>query len=300
MRFSCPSAAANRGRPVADAEKDLVNLSRLLEEHVGRSADSAAPPLLRAGQPISWPDVGRLVQVLVEIVQDRGDRLERRLRKCLAMTRICRQMELDNLQGNRLHKYLQAVRAGVDTDVPREAADLPPPDRVLGLLLFRVLLAVFARRNREVHGAAGVRKRLGSVAAGWRFALGRGRVPRVNEFLPETHFEEVERRTGMPPELDETLERYYVVKLNSLQSCGPPNGDLPIWEGLESLILTLPMILWLTRAFTDLPPVEAVQRAIQVVDDHFGGDAMLGLPRIRYLHAHAGRAWRAGKTRGLV
>ena len=44
MRFSCPSAAANRGRPVADAEKDLVNLSRLLEQHVGRSADSAPAP----------------------------------------------------------------------------------------------------------------------------------------------------------------------------------------------------------------------------------------------------------------
>ena len=53
MRFSCPSAAANRGRPVADAEKDLVHLSRLLEQHVGRSADSAPPPLLQAGQQLS-------------------------------------------------------------------------------------------------------------------------------------------------------------------------------------------------------------------------------------------------------
>jgi lysine-N-methylase len=43
------------------------------------------------------------------------------------------------------------------------------------------------------------------------------------------------------------------------------------------------MILWLRRAFTGLSPVEAVQRAIQVVDDHFGGDPMLGLPHIRFL-----------------
>jgi len=43
MRFSCPSAAANRGCGVADAEKDLVQLSHLLEQHVGRSADSAPP-----------------------------------------------------------------------------------------------------------------------------------------------------------------------------------------------------------------------------------------------------------------
>ena len=98
-----------------------------------------------------------------------------------------------------------------------------------------------------------------------------------------TRFEEVERSSGMPPEMDETLERYYVVKLNSLQFFGPPNFGLPLWAGLESLVLTLPMILWLRRAFTGLSPVEAVQQAIQVVDDHFGGDPMLGLPHIRFL-----------------
>ena len=167
--------------------------------------------------------------------------------------------------------------------MPREPADVPPPDPLLGRVPFRVLLANFACRDRNVYRAKSIRSRLGRVSAGWRFAAGRGRVPRVNEFLPEITFEEVERRGGLPPETDEALERYYAVKLNSLQFCGPPNFDLPIWAGVESLVLTLPMILWLTRALTGLPPVDAVQRAIQLVDDHFGGDPMLGLPHIRAL-----------------
>jgi lysine-N-methylase len=283
MRFSCPSSAANSGRPVVDAEKDLVHLSRLLEQHVGRSANSAPPPLLQAGQHLSWPDVCRVVQVLVEIVQDRSDRLERRLRKCLAVARVCGQTHLDRLRGNQLSEYLQVVRKGVEPEVPREPADLPPPDRVLGRLLFRVLLAIFARRDRHVYQARGITRRLGRVLAGCRFAWGHGLVPRVNEFLPETSFEEVERRGGTPPEMDETLERYYVVKLNSLQFCGPPNFDLPLWAGLESLILTLPMILWLSRAFAGVPPVKAVEQAIQLVDDHFGGNPMLGFPHIQHL-----------------
>ena len=87
----------------------------------------------------------------------------------------------------------------------------------------------------------------------------------------------------MPLEIDETLERYYVVKLNSLQFCGPSNFDLPLLAGLDSLVLTLPMILWLRRALTDLPPAEAVQQAIQLVDDHFGCNPMLGFPHIQYL-----------------
>ncbi len=283
MRFSCPSAAANSGRPVADAEKDLLQLSRLLEQHVGRSAESASPPLLQPGQEFSWPDVCRVVQVLVEIVQDRGDRLERRLRTCLAVARVCGEKPLVGLRGDRLSKYLRAVRTGVEADVPREAADLSPPDRLLGGVLFRALLAIFARRDRDVYGASGIRNRLGRVVDGWRFVRGRGPVPRVNEFLPETSFEEVERCGGTLPEMDETLERYYVVKLNSLQFCGPPNFDLPLWAGLESLILTLPMILWLRRASSEPSPVIAVQQAIQLVDDHFGGNPMLGFPHIQYL-----------------
>ena len=283
MRFSCPSAAANSGHPVADAQKDLVGLSRLLEHHVGRSADSAPPPLLQAGQQLSWPDVCRVVQVLVEIVQDRGDRLERRLRKCLAVAQVCGQTRFDDLRGSRLSKYLQAVRSAVETEVPREAVDLPPPGLLLGGVLFRALLAIFARRDRDMYRASDVRRRLGRVLDGLRFVRGRGLVPRVNEFLPETRFEEIERCSGMLPEMDETLERYYLVKLNSLQFCGPPNFDLPLLAGLESLILTLPMILWLRRAFTDQSPVIAVQHAIQLVDDHFGGNPMLGFPHIQYL-----------------
>jgi lysine-N-methylase len=142
---------------------------------------------------------------------------------------------------------------------------------------------MFARRDRNVYRASGILTRFGRVLAGWRFARGRGPVPRVNEFLPEISFEAVEQCSALAPELDETLERYYVVKLNSLQFFGPPNFNLPLLAGLESLVLTLPMILWLRRALSDLPPVEAAQHAIQLVDDHFGGNPMLGFPHIQYL-----------------
>ena len=99
----------------------------------------------------------------------------------------------ENLQGHKVTKYLQAVRDAMDAEVPREAADLPPPDRLFGGVLFRALLAIFAGRDRDVYRASGIRRRLGRVLAGWRFVRGRGPVPRVNEFLPETSFEEIER-----------------------------------------------------------------------------------------------------------
>jgi lysine-N-methylase len=284
LRFSCPSASANRGRPVSESQNDLVQFSKLLEQHEGRSVDSAPVPVLQAGQKLEWPDLCRVVEVLVEIVQDHQHPLERRLRICLAFARICEQTKFDNLNGARLSKYLQAVRRAVETEVPREPADLPPPDRFLGKVPFRVILAIFARQDSDTTQARRIGSRLKRVIDGWRFARGRGRVPRVNNFLAEgITFDELERTSGPLAELDETLERYYVIKLNSLQFCGPPNSNQPFLAGLDSLVLTLPVILWLRRAFRGQSPVQAVEQAIQVVDDHFGGDPMLGFPHIRYL-----------------
>ena len=58
---------------------------------------------------------------------------------------------------------------------------------------------------------------------------------------------------------------------------------MPLWAGLDSLILTLPMILWLTRAIAGVSAAAAVQQAIELVDDHFAGDQLLGLPHIQFL-----------------
>jgi lysine-N-methylase len=43
------------------------------------------------------------------------------------------------------------------------------------------------------------------------------------------------------------------------------------------------MILWLRRAFWDQPPVRAVRQSIQIVDDLFGANPMLGFLHIQYL-----------------
>ena len=52
--------------------------------------------------------------------------------------------------------------------------------------------------------------------------------------------------------------------------------------GCQAAALTLPAILWLARAFTDLPPLAALQRAIILVDDHFGCNPILGFPHTRF------------------
>ena len=129
---------------------------------------------------------------------------------------------------------------------------------------------------------------------------GRGQVPRVNTLLPATTFAEVERRPGPPPDVDATLERYYLMKLSSLQFCGPANFELPFWSGLDSLLLTMPMICWMTRAMSiagtgELPSLTDVEKAIFLVDDHFGGNPILGAAHNRFFMALSRSAanWRS-------
>jgi lysine-N-methylase len=100
--------------------------------------------------------------------------------------------------------------------------------------------------------------------------------------IPETTFGQVETATGpLPAEVEAILERYYTIKVESLQFCGAANLRLPVWEGLEVLTLTFPMLMWVMRTMRELPPAVAVTRALTIVDDHFGFNPVLGTLRQR-------------------
>jgi lysine-N-methylase len=111
---------------------------------------------------------------------------------------------------------------------------------------------------------------------------GAGPVPRMHRGLPETTFEEVEAPRGpLPAAAEEVLERYYTIKVGSLQFCGSASFGLPLWEGFEALALTFPVVLWVARLFRDCPREQAVTTALTVVDDHFGFNRVLATFRQR-------------------
>ena len=80
---------------------------------------------------------------------------------------------------------------------------------------------------------------------------------------------------------EQVLERYYAIKVGSLQFCGAASFGLPFWEGFEMLALTLPLVLWVSRLYRDRPREEAVVNALTVVDDHIGFNRVLASLRQR-------------------
>lgn len=281
MRFSCPSVVDSKGRSIATHLTAVKEFANSLEKHEGRPGAGVQPALLTFGLKVSWPDVIRFTDMLVEIMKDRTDRVEKRLRKCVALVALCRQADFRNITGDRLQELLKLLRSGLD-DVPSQA-DLAAPGWI-GRVLFRTLMAtVYSRKDWGRLAGTIKRSRLARALAGWRFVRGHGPIPSFNRLLGGATFEQVEARTGIfPAEIDEILERYYLIKLSSLQYCSPSRYTQTVWNGVESLALTLPAILWLGRAFTDLSPLAALQRAIILVDDHFGCNPILGFPHTRF------------------
>jgi lysine-N-methylase len=280
IRFACPSVTGNLGRPVSAHRDDLRLYGQGLEEREGVKNRSTAPPPLQTGQSVPWADVGRFVSALLAILDRAADPIEFRLRQCLALATICRQAKFDKVSGARLGEFLDLVTQSL-ADLQSDPKAVGPPTWI-GRVLFRQMVAVYARRDTGPRQGISKHGRLALLVAAWRFARGTGRVPRVHGLLPEATFSQLEEPAGpLPATSAQLFDRYYRLKVESYQFFGPTNFNCGFWEGLESLLLTFPATMWLSRMFRDRPREEAITQALRIVDDNFGYNRLLGTRRQR-------------------
>jgi lysine-N-methylase len=281
LRFACPAASANHGKTLAAHRDELETYARALEAQSQVEVAEIAPPALRPGQSVAWEDLHRFLRALTAILANHAVDLECRLRRCLGLVKICRNAKFDVVRGDRLDEFLGLVSGFLDVEVPSDPRAVEPPTWV-GRVLFRQALALYARKDHGPGRGIVQRNRLSLLASAIRFALGRGRVPRVHLWLPETTFDEVERQPrSLSRPAEAVLERYFLVKTDSLQFAGATQFGMGFWEGFESLCLTAPILYWLIRAQRDLSDEEAAVRAIGMVDANFGFNKLLGNIRQR-------------------
>ncbi len=280
VRFACPSASANKGRPVSEQAVDIASFALQLEEREGVRGRSLKPPRLSGLQRVSWDDLGRFVKALSAILGNSTEPLTFRWRSALALANLCRTAKFNNVTGRRLDEFLAMVGPGLTAELP---ADVPPPTGI-GRVLFRLTAAVYCRRDTGAKRGLAQRNRLALLLAARRFARGTGPVPRLHAWLPEVTFEQMEEPTGqIPEESIQLFERYYRTKLESYQFFGPTHFHCKFWDGLDALALTLPITLWMSRAFRDKPRADAIETALQIVDDNFGYNMLLGSRRHQWI-----------------
>ncbi len=282
MRLACPAAVANEGRPLTAHAAEVRGYAAQLAADAGITGELPPPPL-QGKEVVPWVDRSRFAATFSGIVAGDGP-LDYRLRQVIAVAAACRKSRFDAISGARLGEFLTVMTAAVTEDVPRDATAVPPPGW-LGRTVFRQVAAIATRKDNGTDAGIASRSRWVRLRSAWRFAAGRGPVPRLHGRIPDTAtFEVAERPQPLPPEADALLTRYYRLKLDSLQFCGRTNFGRPFWPGLDSLLLTYPVIRWLGRVFAadGLPVTDAVKLAVQAVDDGFGYHPHLGTRRIAW------------------
>lgn len=276
LRFTCPSVAENKGRPMGVHAKDASAYGAELEPR-GLPAELPPPPL-QPGQVVEWPDLLRFTAAFGKIVSKPDQPMEFKLRHVLALSKQLRSLIFDKVTGARLAELLDLLGESSAEDVG--PAERVSPSGWVGRAVFRQLAAIHTRvdlgPNRGTMTEAGW---FGRMLAGYRYALGTGQVPPVNGLQsPGVRFEDGERYAGpLPAESEELLARYFRVKLDSMQFAGAINFHLPYWTGLDSLVLIFPMTMWLARLLTtaDRPRPVAIREALRIVDDSYCFNALL-------------------------
>lgn len=283
MRFACPSVTRSEGKPVAERKGELREYAGLLEADAGPKGKDLPPPALQTGQEVAWPDLLRFTEAVVALLSLPDRPIERKLRTVLAFDDVNRKARFDKLDGKRLTELFEILTVAVADETPADPYAVRKPGWV-GRMIFRQVVALFSRKDTGLNkGTVAGKGRIALAKAAWRYARGTGTVPHLHGLLPKgIPFAKAEEPLGdLPAASEALLTRYYVTKVESMQFCGPTNFRQAFWDGLEMLVLTFPVMMFLARVMIagGKPKEEAVADALRIVDDNFGFNPLFGRGR---------------------
>lgn len=270
VRFSCPSAVGNRGRSIVEQRTDIEALGK---EVVPDGAERVPPPEIASGSTVEWRDFLRFVGSIDDDLADESVPVASRLIYVLTWLKDVERARFGALDGKALEELLLLLRQAARSEVPDDLAEIGRPSS-MGRLMFRLLVANYARRDTQGENKGGLRHRWWLFRAATRFSRGRGNVPPLQSVFAEVPFARIEEPFGpLPPEAEEMLTRYLRVKVRGLQFCGRAFFGESLVHGFRALALVVPCILWVARWLCagegrDRLSAEDVARAIAIAD-HF-------------------------------
>lgn len=300
IRFACPSAAEDQGRPLTEHLGDAREYAAMLEAEIGTATLTGPPPPLQGSQTVSWNDLFRIITAISKVLGNGEDTIERRWRKVLFLVSTLRKARFDGkgdqnkaVTGGRLNELMHILSQAAEDEIPDSPDEVPRPSWV-GRMVFRPLVALYARKDSGPDRGSAQAALAGRLLSGIQFARGKGPVPRVHAAIDAGTFEDTDKPLGaLSDQAVSLLTRWARVKVESGQFCGPANFGLGVWDGLESLALTFPAAMWLARLLVagGRPSDEAITLAVRIVDDNFGFNKLLGSARQKF-------AFRLLATRG--
>jgi len=285
LRFSCPSAAANKGKPLTEAAAEIPKLARLV---VPEGYEDLPAPAVASAAGLDWPDFLRFNR-WVDITLSPTDvpvslKLLRALHWLGAIEKGC----LDQITGDGADEIIEALVKSAAEKLPDVPLNGEAPSR-FGQLFLRLMVLEHAQTASVADRGMRSPYRWKMLLAAGRFISSTGRTPALRPELKSVKFADIEKLFGtLPPAAEALLTRYFRVKVQSLNYCGVAFHGRPLIEGFRNLALLYPVILWLARwlAASDgrdrLSEVDVV-KAVTLVDYQYSYAPYLSW-RTRLLH----------------
>ena len=285
LRFSCPSAAANQGRPLVELGTEIQKLARLV---LPEGFEKIPPPPVAATPGLDWPDFLRFPHWLDHTLAAEKVPVALKLLRALHWLNMVERGCLDQITREGADEILEALVKSAAEKLSALPADLEKPSG-FGRLFLRLLVLEHARIVTVADWDVRSAQRWKMLAAAFRFARSSGSTPALREGLTSVKFADIEQPFGpLSPGAEALLTRYFRVKIQSLHFCGKAFHDRPLIEGFRNLALMFPIVIWLARWLavidgrTQLADADVVQ-AVSLADYQYSYSPYLGW-RTRLLH----------------
>ena len=239
---SCPSAAADRGRPL---NQQLQFLKRLLGNESENSATPTAPPLLRRTAR-SWDDFYRVVDAIQRLLTDNRFPLVRRLAHCLRFCSLLEECKWKRVGTEAVAELIEVLEQSACGDVGALFQDREPPSSSTARL-FRRLGVHFIRCFPG--GQPTLR-----LSDQWKVFRLSGQLARSTRLLPELHprfpaiqLDQLESPLGpLSENVLKPLTRFYESHAVS-KRYALANSSRSVVVSFRQLAFTFPMALWMLR-----------------------------------------------------
>ena len=239
---SCPSAAADRGRPVAE---HLAFWTSLLGDEAASDTASAAPPIVGRTRR-SWDDFYRIAEQTEQILVDDRFPLVRRLVHCVRFCNLLEQCKLKRVKSEALVGLIEAMEQLACGDAGYLFQDRKPPAKRTARL-FRRLGAHFIRCVPDGRPTRTMGDHWRVMRLSGQLARGAGVLPEMHPRFPDIILDRLERPLGpLGGDVLQPLERFYEAHARSKRyALGAPGGSLV--DSARRLAFAFPMSLWMLR-----------------------------------------------------
>ena len=136
LRFSCPSAVANRGKPLSEQRAEVQALANLV---VPADYQEGPPPPVLVTPGIEWTDFLRFIKWLDTSLAVKDVPVALRLMRTLHWLRAVEKGQLDQIAGSGADEILEVLFQSAAKKLPALPGNFAKPSR-LGRLFLRLLV----------------------------------------------------------------------------------------------------------------------------------------------------------------